>query len=118
MTARQQAAIRKRLRNKLGELDVGCHSAPLRAERLADPLEEAQQQVFPAPALSVINTEWEIREAVGEALARPAIGECGICEDCGETIGAKRLEAVPWALRCVPCQREWEELAAAFPKVA
>ncbi|OPY15626.1 MAG: RNA polymerase-binding transcription factor DksA [Syntrophus sp. PtaB.Bin001] len=35
-------------------------------------------------------------------------GERRRCIDCGEEIGAARLEAVPKAIRCVECQREKE----------
>ncbi len=43
------------------------------------------------------------------ALARIQSGLYGICTDCGEEIGTKRLEAVPAALLCIECQREFEE---------
>ena len=36
-----------------------------------------------------------------EALAN---GTYGLCVDCGEAIPDRRLEALPDALRCVPCQ--------------
>jgi DnaK suppressor protein len=28
----------------------------------------------------------------------------GVCEDCEEAIAPKRLEAIPWAVRCIACQ--------------
>ena len=39
-----------------------------------------------------------------EALARHDDGVYGRCVDCGERIAAKRLDALPTALRCVGCQ--------------
>lgn len=30
------------------------------------------------------------------------------CIDCGEPIGDKRKQAVPWAVRCVGCQWQFE----------
>jgi DnaK suppressor protein len=41
---------------------------------------------------------------VEEALRRMADGTFGICIDCEESIGAKRLAAVPWASSCIACQ--------------
>ncbi len=41
---------------------------------------------------------------VDEALDRLETGEYGICLACEEPISAKRLNAVPWAKHCVPCQ--------------
>ncbi|MEW6582825.1 MAG: TraR/DksA C4-type zinc finger protein [Actinomycetota bacterium] len=39
-------------------------------------------------------------------LAREALaaGRYGLCVDCGAPIPERRLEALPDALRCVPCQ--------------
>lgn len=42
---------------------------------------------------------------VDEALARIAAGTFGVCPRCGTTIPAERLEALPWAARCIDCQR-------------
>jgi DnaK suppressor protein len=37
-------------------------------------------------------------------------GEYGICQDCGEPINPKRLEAIPWTTLCVRCQEKLDEL--------
>jgi DnaK suppressor protein len=42
---------------------------------------------------------------VDEALARIAAGTFGACVRCGAAIGPERLEALPWAARCIDCQR-------------
>jgi DnaK suppressor protein len=42
------------------------------------------------------------------ALARLRDGTYGQCIDCGGNIEAKRLDAVPWAVRCVECQESAE----------
>jgi DnaK suppressor protein len=49
-----------------------------------------------------------LREVQG-ALQRIKNGTYGMCMHCEETISPKRLDAVPWARYCVPCQ---EEIAA------
>ena len=49
--------------------------------------------------------------AIEEALLRIDEGTYGTCEDCGEEISVKRLNAVPFAVRCVECQ-EMQETAA------
>lgn len=46
---------------------------------------------------------------VEEALRRLKDGDYGICEECGEAIGVKRLRALPFALLCVRCQEEEEQ---------
>lgn len=42
---------------------------------------------------------------VGEALARLDAGTFGTCIRCGQPIAPERLEALPWASRCIDCQR-------------
>jgi DnaK suppressor protein len=40
---------------------------------------------------------------VTRAAAKQAEGSYGRCDACGEPIPAERLEARPWAVRCVAC---------------
>jgi DnaK suppressor protein len=42
---------------------------------------------------------------VDEALARLDTGTFGTCIRCGKPIAPDRLEALPWAARCIDCQR-------------
>jgi DnaK suppressor protein len=42
---------------------------------------------------------------VDEALARFDAGSFGRCVRCGRPIARDRLEALPWAARCIDCQR-------------
>ena len=42
---------------------------------------------------------------VDAALARLEAGTFGTCVRCGREIPDERLEALPWAPRCIDCQR-------------
>jgi DnaK suppressor protein len=44
------------------------------------------------------------------ALRKIEKGEYGACENCGEEIGLKRLEARPVAQLCIDCKAEQEKL--------
>ena len=44
-------------------------------------------------------------ELVTEALGRLDDGTFGTCVRCGRPIAPDRLEALPWAARCIDCQR-------------
>lgn len=45
---------------------------------------------------------------VDAALERIASGTYGTCENCGNPIGAERLEAMPWVTLCIDCKRKAE----------
>jgi DnaK suppressor protein len=73
-------------------------------ETSADALDQIQHAVERELALGTL-----ARESVGlrdtrAALRRMDDGTFGACIDCEEDISLKRLAAVPWAARCIPCQ--------------
>ena len=43
--------------------------------------------------------------AIEEALRRIDEGTFGTCARCGQPIAEKRLEAIPYAIRCIDCKR-------------
>lgn len=49
-------------------------------------------------------------DQIENALARMDIGEYGFCEDCGESIPVGRLKAMPFAVLCVKCKSERENM--------
>ncbi len=49
---------------------------------------------------------------IDETLRKIAEGTYGICEECGEEIGEKRLHVLPTATLCVTCQGDKERLEA------
>jgi DnaK suppressor protein len=55
-------------------------------------------------SLSLNSLDHQQLGLVEEALDRIQVGDYGICLDCGEPIPGKRLNAIPWARFCVPCQ--------------
>jgi DnaK suppressor protein len=46
--------------------------------------------------------------AIDAALARLEQGTYGSCETCGGQIAPARLEAIPWATKCIDCKRRDE----------
>jgi DnaK suppressor protein len=55
------------------------------------------------------NNERFVLQLVLEALQRIEEGSFGECLHCGGEIQQKRLEAVPWARHCIPCQEKQEK---------
>jgi RNA polymerase-binding protein DksA len=43
--------------------------------------------------------------SIDAALKRVEVGTYGICERCGRPIGDERLEALPYATKCIECKR-------------
>lgn len=55
---------------------------------------------------------------VKRALERLHEGSFGECIECGNQIGAKRLEALPWTPYCIDCQEKIERGELAESKAA
>jgi len=47
-------------------------------------------------------------EDIEEALARLDAGTYGTCVDCGRQVAPDRLDALPWAARCIECQATYD----------
>lgn len=45
------------------------------------------------------------KERLEVAMSRLEAGTLGVCDGCGSEILAERLEIMPWASHCVPCQQ-------------
>ena len=55
--------------------------------------------------LSLEDNAEHLLEAIDAALARVEAGSYGMCERCGAAIAHERLEALPWATKCIECKR-------------
>jgi RNA polymerase-binding protein DksA len=49
-----------------------------------------------------------VLQAIERALTKIEDGGFGTCESCGRPIAEDRLAAIPWATRCIDCQRREE----------
>ena len=55
------------------------------------------------------NHDRDVLHLVLEALERIGERHYGECVECGGEMQHKRLEAVPWARHCIPCQEKQEQ---------
>ena len=60
--------------------------------------------------LAVIRTLEDKLESLDYALKALDNGQYGICERCGNEIGAERLKAIPGATLCVKCKAATEKI--------
>ncbi len=73
-----------------------------------DPADKAAASYTKEFLFSQSNNERSLLGLVDEALGRIEQGEYGECVACGGEMQPKRLEAVPWARHCIPCQEKQE----------
>ena len=59
-------------------------------------------------AIDMTSRNQEKLASIQSALNRLSRGEFGICGGCEDEIPLKRLQAIPWATYCVPCQEQVE----------
>ncbi len=55
-------------------------------------------------SIKLSDLEHDQLRRIEAALERLDSGQYGSCIECGGTISARRLEAIPWATRCVQCE--------------
>lgn len=69
-----------------------------------DPNDRATLESGRSFELRIRDRERKLVSKIDEAIARIEDGTYGICEDCGEEIGMKRLEARPVTTLCIDCK--------------
>lgn len=102
-------AFRKTLETRQGELGTSMGQREAMAiAASADVLDRIQDANDRDYAINTLELNSIRLREVQTALGRMDAGTFGICSGCGETIGAKRLAAVPWASSCIVCQETAE----------
>jgi len=114
MNDRQLAHFRNILiawkRELMEEVDRTVHHMQDEASNFPDPNDRATQESEFGLELRTRDRERKLLKKIDSALQRIEEGSYGYCEETGEEIGLKRLEARPVATLCVEAQ-ERRELA-------
>jgi DnaK suppressor protein len=110
-----ESALRQRqssLDSRLAEHQGGLSRADY-AHELRDPdgRDDARREGERGLAMSLSDLETRELGVVSQALARLRAGDYGRCGDCDTDIPFARLQAEPWALRCVACESVRERAA-------
>lgn len=79
------------------------------AETSQDPADKAANSYTKEFLFSLSNKERTEIQLIEDAIARIDSKKFGECSVCGDDVEKKRLEAVPWAQHCLPCQEKIEE---------
>jgi DnaK suppressor protein len=76
------------------------------AQDIADKASNSYTKEF---LFSLSNSEREMLQDVDDAIVRIETRSYGVCVVCEDEMDKKRLEAVPWAKRCLDCQEKQEQ---------
>jgi len=83
-----------------------------------DETEHAEADIQEHIEVALIQMKGETLRRVREALVRLDAGEYGYCADCGGEIAKKRLQVLPFAVRCTACEDSHERQAARVRRFA
>ena len=95
------------LLSKRQELSTGkslADTIPTAGELRGDPVDMAASETYAATQVRLHQTDGKLLRAIEDALTRIRNEKFGICEECGEPISNRRLEAVPWTRWCRDCK--------------
>jgi DnaK suppressor protein len=104
---RVEALLRAKLRQLAAEESSLAVAAPepgtqvQYGKRAGDHVAEAADRMARSRTAGELE---KLRDEVTAALAKLEVGTYGLCGECGSPIPGGRLEALPWAIRCVDCQ--------------
>lgn len=104
-TLKYKKALEAKLRETLG---TAVAREDLQIEYLADPLDQIKSNFDREMALHNLDQKARLVQDIQLALEAIEDGAYGVCENCEQRIPRRRLDAVPWARLCVPCQKEAE----------
>jgi DnaK suppressor protein len=118
--------IEARLRQRYNELwadvrrELGKHDEQQYQDLVqgaGDPEDDATANLLIDLNLKEIDRDVEELRQVQSAIARLRRGEYGRCQRCGNDIAPARLEALPYAALCLPCQEREERVRTSTPSL-
>jgi|SRR5215472_15066859 len=109
MDKRKMKAFRDKLLDRreglMGQVaEAELYSRERDSEATQDPADMAANAYTKELLVSMSDNDRQLLNLIDEALERIEDGSYGKCVHCGASLPEKRLEAVPWARHCLPCQ--------------
>ncbi len=81
---------------------------------LPDEYDLASSEYHQSLALRLRDREKFLLSKIEKSLAKIEDGSFGLCEECGEEISVKRIEARPVTTLCIRCKEEQEKQEKSF----
>ncbi len=94
--------------------DTLAKDMALDADDLPDEMDLASSEYLQSFTFRLRGREKFLLEKIEHALEKLSGSEFGLCEECGEEISLKRLEARPETNLCIRCKEEQERAERAF----
>ncbi|MCP5464979.1 MAG: RNA polymerase-binding protein DksA [Deltaproteobacteria bacterium] len=86
----------------------------LKEEDLLDEVDLASTESDQNMNIRLRDRERILLKKINKALSKIEAGDYGVCEECGEDIGTRRLEARPVTDLCIRCKEEQERVERSF----
>ena len=110
MIARFKKILLKEREQIVGEVKQIVESSKEMGQDGTQDIGDEAANIYNKQVLLSLNENERMRlQEVDESLDRIENGTYGVCEECGELIGLKRLEVRPVAKYCVPCKTKMEK---------
>lgn len=112
-TTQRSADLRQMLHDRRREMESDVQGRlrdgrATRAREVRDQLDDSDSNNQGDIDLALLQMQATIVSRIDEALARLDAGRYGVCVECGRGIAARRLRALPFAVRCQPCEERHE----------
>ncbi len=112
MDEKKLAYFKEKLENMSEEILAGAdktlHEMTDSAENYPDPADRATAESDRNFELRIRDRERKLLSKIKEAMERIEDESFGICDDCGDDISDKRLEARPVTTLCINCKTRQE----------
>lgn len=100
--------LTRRLNELLNEANKTVSGMTDQRENFPDPTDRATMESDRNFTLRIRDRERKLIGKIRDALDKIEEGTFGICEECGEEISTKRLEARPVTSLCIECKKKQE----------
>jgi RNA polymerase-binding transcription factor len=107
-----KAMLEERRREITDKLRSIRETLPAQRDEVTDAEEQSVIDFAKDMEFALMQMKADTLSKIDEALRRLEAGTYGTCDECGNSIAAPRLKAVPFATRCRDCQETYESQEA------
>ena len=101
--------LRERRREMQGDVQTRLRGERVhRPIEVRDQLEHSDDNSRGEIDLALLQMRTETLARIDQAITRLDAGQYGACVECGRDIAQRRLHALPFAVRCQPCEEQRE----------